>query len=120
MRKRGPGWVYPQRKRCMRCRQCFAWTIVDGLYDSYRCAGKPEPMWRGAPVDAYDRVDLGARFNDPDDWPRQHYVPQADGGKRPKVAYVSESAAEYSARQNGKQAYVCEYCEAWHIGSPRR
>lgn len=100
MRRRGPAWVFPDRKRCMTCRRYFGFTVIDGLYDSWGCAGRTDP-------------DLAP----PEDWPREHYVPQAGGGRKPKRAFLEERKARRAATRNRKEAYRCGYCGQWHIGS---
>lgn len=100
--RRGPGWVYPDRKRCLGCRSYFGFVVLNGLYCSARCARVPQ-------VSA-----------DPADWPREHYsiMPHSDGVRRVKRDWVSVADAERAAVRNGKQAYRCGYCLGMHIGSP--
>lgn len=103
---RGLLHIYPDRKRCYRCRSYFGFVVVDGLYDSYECAGRPDP-------DA-----------DPELWPRQHYK-WRNGQKVAKNVFEDGRAAELAARsQTGRtsklySAYVCGWCGRWHIGSLR-
>lgn len=100
---RGSGWLYPERKRCMGCRSYFGFLIVDGLYDSWQCAGRPNP--NDAP---------------PEQWPREHYVPQKDGTRKVKRAFLEERKVQQFAKRNGKTAYRCSYCNQWHIGTIRK
>lgn len=100
MSRRGLAWLYPDRKRCMTCRRYFGFLVVDGLYDSYECAGRPNPD-----------------DTPPDLWPREHYVPRPGGERRPKAAFLSEKAAQRAAERHGKEAYRCGFCGDWHIGS---
>lgn len=97
---RGPSWLYPDRKRCRTCRQYFGFLVVDGLYDSYECAGRPRP-----------------EDTPPDLWPREHYVPRPGGERRPKAVFLTEKAAQRAAERHGKEAYRCSFCRDWHIGS---
>lgn len=99
-RMRGPLWRYPDRKRCYRCRSYFGFLIVDGLYDSFECAGRPDP-------DA-----------DPERWPREHFS-WSNGERRRKRSWASERAAGSAARKRDKSAYRCGWCGGWHIGSLR-
>lgn len=100
MRQRGPEWRYPNRKRCLRCRRYFGFLVVEGLYDSYPCAGRSDPSL--AP---------------PDEWPREHFA-RVGGERKPKRAWAGRRIAERQARLYGKEAYVCGFCNEWHIGSP--
>lgn len=100
MSERGLGLLYPDRKRCRRCRRYFGFLVVDGLYDSYECAGRPRP-----------------EDTPPDLWPREHYVPRPGGERRPKAVFLSQGAAERAATRHGKEAYRCGFCGDWHIGS---
>jgi hypothetical protein len=93
------GILGTDRKRCLRCRKYFTWFVVDGKWCSNECAG---------------RVGIS---DNPDDWPRRHYVPAGPGGpKRPKVQYTHQEA-DIAAENAGKTAYHCTYCGNWHIGS---
>lgn len=91
--------LYPERKRCAACRKYFCWSVIDGLYDSRECAGL-EPL-----------------SDDPADWPREHYVRDHDRPVRKKVDWLYEDRAKRKARKEGKEAYRCNYCFGWHIGS---
>ncbi len=99
--RRGLAWRYPDRKRCARCRRYFGFLVVKGLWCSYACARLPNPA-----------LVL------PDDWPREHYSKRG-GVRRPKRAWRDQRAAERAAKLNGKQAYVCGFCNEWHIGTSR-
>ena len=99
---RGLTWIYPDRKRCYRCRKYLGITIIDGLYDSYACAGRPHP----------DRAP-------PETWPRQHFV-WVNGQRRPKAVWDDQRQAQRAAKRNNKDAYVCDFCGCWHIGKKRR
>lgn len=98
---RGQALLYPDRKRCLACRRYFGFLVVDGLYDSWECAP------RGRPSD------------NPEDWPREHYVPLPGGVKREKHSYWYRSGAERAADRQGKGAYRCGYCRNYHIGTNR-
>lgn len=100
--RRGPAWVYPERKRCFGCRSFFGFIVLSGLYCSARCARVPEIS------------------TDPADWPREHFsvVPHSNGVRRAKRDWVTQDQADAAAQRNGKQAYRCGYCLGMHIGSP--
>ncbi|HEU4752317.1 MAG TPA: hypothetical protein VFU47_04340 [Armatimonadota bacterium] len=100
MPERGLGLLYPDRKRCRACRRYFGFLVVDGLYDSYECAGRPRP-----------------EDTPPDLWPREHYVPKPGGVRQPKAVFFTERAAQRAAERHGKEAYRCSFCRDWHIGS---
>jgi hypothetical protein len=87
--------LYPQRKRCLKCRKFFGPLVVAGLYCSYTCRGGEVPR-RGV------------------DTPRQC---RRQGGK-PKRAYMSEAEAQAAAEElgDGLTAYQCFNCQLWHIG----
>jgi endogenous inhibitor of DNA gyrase (YacG/DUF329 family) len=89
---------YPERVRCGKCRKYFAWVVFQGVFCSRECAELP-------PVD------------DPDDWPRQHYVIGSNGVKREKRDWQSMGLAKEKAKKFHKTAYRCDYCLGWHIGS---
>ncbi len=96
--------VYPQRKRCGTCRGFFGFMVLAGLWCSHECAGHPPPSAEAA------------------DWPREHYVPlgwHGQRGRRAKQVFDSEQEAERTARQMGKDPYLCSYCLSWHIGKSR-
>lgn len=97
--KRGVALLYPQRKRCYRCRRFFGFLILAGLWCSYRCAGHPEPS------------------RNPAAWPRGHFVPWGWGRRKAKKVFDDEAEAlEYPTRGD-KSAYLCGYCLTWHIGT---
>lgn len=98
--KSGKLWVYPDRKRCFKCRKYFGFLILDGLYDSYECAGRqPE---------------------NPDDWPREHFVPvKGTNLKKPKHVFLTLREAQREAKRTGKTAYQCGYCANFHVGTQK-
>lgn len=98
---RTEGLVWPQRQRCRKCRNYFGWTIVDGLFCSYECAGLPEPS------------------RDPADWPRQHTVRYQGRAKR--VFWVESEARDWLRDNNvkDKEPYRCDFCRQWHVGRIR-
>lgn len=106
-----PNLIYPRRKRCRACRAYFGFLVVDGMYCSYACAGRPKP-------------DESTR----NDWPRQHYklarprygsleFGKVSWIKVEKKAFPNQRIADLEAKRCGKQAYRCSYCNRWHIGS---
>lgn len=80
----------------------FGFAVIDGLYCSWRCAGRSGPS------------------EDPADWPREHFTkaPHSDR-RRPKHGYLTQGEAEQAAIWNHKTAYRCSYCSEFHIGSRR-
>lgn len=96
--------VYPERKRCARCRSYFCWMVVFGLFCSRECAQIP-------PISS-----------DPQDWPRHHYAIRPDSGDRKeKRVFPSVNSARRFLKRNriqGKEIYRCAYCWELHIGSP--
>lgn len=104
MNKRGEDLKYPERVRCLNCGRFFAWLVLDGLYDSYECAGRTDPA----------KVPKG-------EWPRKHYY-MKNGEQLPKRAFDSEQDPEAIrlARLMGKDLYSCDFCGQWHIGTNRR
>lgn len=98
--QRGQALLYPERKRCLACRRYFGFLVVDGLYDSWECAGR-HPL-----------------SSNPDDWPREHYVPERPWRpKREKHAWLTLTEAERVASKFNKEAYQCGFCCKYHIGS---
>jgi hypothetical protein len=99
-RRGGAGHLWPRRKRCLTCNRCFGFDVIEGKFCAYECAGRPRPS------------------DDPEQWPREHYVLK-DGRRMPKRSYRSLAHAEQAAGRERKQAYLCDYCGTWHIGSVR-
>jgi hypothetical protein len=95
-------WLYPARMRCRACRKFFGPVVVKGQYCSYECAGERDP----ATVP-------------PSEWPRKHIIkwgwpPQA------KRQYFCEGDAKAARNKADQNAYLCDFCWHWHIGSPSR
>src|SRR5262245_27937176 len=94
--------LWPQRKRCRKCRRYFGFAVVAWLYCSYECADIPVPL-------------LG-------DLPRQCFLSPKRGGHAKKGFVLREDAeAHVQAQQrNGKDPYLgvypCEHCSHFHIG----
>lgn len=100
---RGRDLRYPERVRCFTCGNFFAWLVLDGLYDSYECAGRKDP------------ADVPE-----EEWPRKHYYPK-EGRRIPKRAYnAREGEAARLANLMGKDLYLDDFCGQWHIGTNRR
>lgn len=106
MKPRGAALIFPERKRCRACRNYFGFLVVDGMYDSYACAGRPDP--EDAP---------------PESWPREHRTTRVRwNGERIIVAkrdFQTWKSAKRWAKVHGKQAYRCGFCNGLHIGSLR-
>lgn len=101
-RSRRGDLVYPERQRCLACRNYFGPLVIQGYYDSYACAGMPAPS------------------DDPADWPRGHYFIK-DGRPQKKASFPCEGEARQAIpdRVKGMNAYPCDYCGMWHIGTLR-
>lgn len=85
----------------MTCRNLFGFLIVDGLYDDYACAGRIPPS--EAP---------------PEQWPREHFVfDRRTREKKVKATYYDERTAQRHARKANKTAYLCTFCQLFHIGT---
>lgn len=97
--RRGERFLFPARKRCMRCRSFFGFLVLAGLWCSYECAGHPVPS------------------SDPADWPREHRLVWRL--QRAKRAFDSEDEANGWTVRQGKTAYPCGYCLMWHVGTTR-
>lgn len=95
------GLLYPERKRCAKCRRYFGPIVISGLWCSRKCAGAAE---------------ISA---DPKDWPREHFSWGGHGRvPRAKTDFQLPTVARREAKRYGKEAYQCGYCLGWHIGSP--
>lgn len=99
--------LYPERKRCRKCRSYFGFEIIERLYCSYECAGKPRP----------DR-------SDPSSAPRECALPAYKGGGFKRSYELLEEAEEVAARsrEQGRplsEAYQCSYCLYFHVGNRR-
>lgn len=99
--------LYPDRKRCRKCRSYFGFLIVDRLYCSYACAGVPAPpLWDP---------------NNPLIYPRKcrTAIPPYTDTWKPKQRFDTPEEAEKALLQApGKEVYHCDFCRHWHIGSP--
>lgn len=100
----GAALLFPERKRCRTCRSYFGFVVIDLMYDSYICAGRPDP-WN----------------TPPDEWPREHrsWRRRWDGKRLivPKADWGTWRRAERAAKKRGKTAYRCTFCNGLHIGS---
>lgn len=95
--------LYPVRQRCRKCRRFFGPLVVDGLYDSWECAGRTPPE------------------QESESWPREHFrwsVPWWQGRQSKVEKAAFETEAEALAEPN-KTAYVCSYCHKWHRATLR-
>jgi hypothetical protein len=92
--------VWPERKRCRKCRRYFGPLVLDGKFCSYHCAGHDVPSI------------------DPADWPRGHRRwdhPNIQWVE--KVPYLSEEEALRTGHR--VRAYRCGYCLMWHRATVR-
>lgn len=99
---RGEALKYPERVRCLKCGRFFGPLVIDGLYDSYECAGRKDP------------ADVPEA-----EWPRKHYYPK-EGRRIPKRAFNGPEEGSRLARLLGKDLYPCDFCGQWHIGTDHR
>ena len=95
--------LYPERKKCRRCRGAFTFIVIDRQYCSYDCAGVPAP--------------------DVTEHPRSCWTDQLD----PKYCYYTPDDADRAARLHNEarnprerlHAYYCDRHHMWHIGRPQ-
>lgn len=92
--------LYPERMRCRRCRRYFAWLVVDRLYDTYECAGRPHPY-----------------FTRP--WSREHVTRQGEE-KRAFFWPEDPEIAKVLAGDRTLGVYQCSQCGNWHVGHKKR
>jgi hypothetical protein len=98
---------WPDRVRCYRCRNFFAFFVVDNLFCSWECSGRnPEPE-----ADPYPPGEPGP------DVPRECRLMTK---KRWKKRYKTRDDAQKYIDQNpkviGLQPYKCGNCEFHHVG----
>lgn len=96
-----PETLYPKRQRCKTCGKGLKTVILDGLYDSYKCAGVPEPSRdvNLAPRNCKRMVDNKW------DW-KQRYT---------YLAAVPQRLRDDPATN----VYWCNYCHYLHVGHNR-
>lgn len=102
--RRGPQWVYPDRRRCFACRNYFGFSIIKGLYCSYQCAGMPQP-------------DLSPNG------PRWCVKPSRMKGGGLKRWFDSQAEAEafiLKIRDPYLSSYCCDNCGSFHVGHSYR
>lgn len=139
-RRRGVEWIYPDRSRCLRCRNYFGFVVIEDLYCSERCAGLPLMKF----PDYIRTVPVFTDGQDLSRWPRQC----RNGLRRrfkPKARYQSLEDAQLVAYRrdpweavrtagNGPvrlfyrpdrwpemvsspmEVYHCDHCGYFHIG----
>lgn len=96
--------LYPQRKRCRKCRKFLCFVVVDLVFCSYICADVEPPS------------------DNPTDWPRKHWR-RGDGGQRVEKKYFSypgEASANDHVTKKIMNVYYCDYCHTFHLGHPPR
>lgn len=97
---------WPDRMRCYECRSYLSFLVVDRLYCSWHCAGRPP--------DPEDPLFPQSRPGP--DVPRQCTLA---GRRRYKRRYPSLGDARRAANASlepGIMAYECSYCGFFHIG----
>lgn len=101
MSARGESHVYPQRRRCLKCRNFFDFIVIKRLYCSYSCA---------------DMFDVSAM--PVDQLPRQ--CSSFRGTRRvAKNWYDTPEQAEVDAVKAGTRSYYCNMHGCWHLGALR-
>lgn len=93
--------LYPERQRCAKCRKAFALVVVDGIYDSYACAGIRAPSTRLSDTPR----ECKRMVNDKWDF---------------KQRYRSEEEVPLKLRNDpGTNIYRCQNCHHLHVGHSR-
>jgi hypothetical protein len=104
--------LYPVRVRCYACRRFFGFEVVDRLYCSWACAGRPEPefpLWPTGPagpkVPRECKLGLTGR--------------RSSTFKRRFRSLQAALAAAEASPVSGLDVYPCSYCGFFHVGHPR-
>lgn len=93
--------LFPKRSRCKKCGKKLEAIVLDGLYDSYACAGLPAPHTK---VEAAPR---GCRLERAGVW-------------QWKQRYRYEGEVPLKLRQDpATNIYSCEHCHFLHVGHSR-
>jgi DNA-binding XRE family transcriptional regulator len=96
-----PETLYPKRQRCKTCGKGLKDIVLDGLYDSYKCAGVPEPK---------KNIDAAPR----------NCKRMIDGKWGWKTKYKYEGAVPQRLRDDpATNVYRCDYCHYLHVGHSR-
>jgi len=96
--------VYPARRTCRGCGATLAHVgmVYAGMYCSYYCAGVEAP-----------------NFDDVMSLPRGCRRRVGDDRWLPKRRWPSKAIARSAAR-HGEDAYYCDHCLTWHVGTSWR
>jgi hypothetical protein len=108
---RGASLVWPERKRCYRCRRYFGFEIIRGLYCSRECAGlapivrvESVPLPKGTVIRTLPRSCRTVMWKGPK--AKQRFRTMAE----------AEQAAEQQENDPEIQAYECPNCKFYHLG----
>jgi hypothetical protein len=102
-RERSELLLFPERRKCRKCRIKFTFIIIDRQYCSYDCAGIVPPDVKEKPRSCW--TDIGD----------------------PKYCYFTPDDADRAARihnfdrtpRDRLHAYYCDRHHMWHIGRPQ-
>lgn len=92
--------LWPTRQRCRKCRNYFGFfLVVDRMYCSYECAGRPDPREGLDPKDAPRccRVWVQGVW----EWKRTYWTMGDAIARGPKNTVT----------------YRCGFCDNWHLAS---
>lgn len=90
--------LYPERTKCKKCRKTLNQTVIDGMYDSYSCAGIPTPS---------SNVEEAPR----------HCKRMIDNRWGWKTKYRStQEVPEHLRTDPATNIYTCDYCHFFHVG----
>lgn len=93
--------LFPARQRCKTCKKKLTTVVIDGLYDSYRCAKLPEPDRD------VDKAPRHCKRMVNDTW-----------GWKTKFKYEGE-VPEKLRNDPATNIYRCDYCHYLHVGHSR-
>lgn len=90
--------LYPERTKCKKCRKTLNSVVIDGLYDSYTCAGLPAPE---------NNVEKAPR----------HCKRMIDNRWGWKTKYRSaDEVPVHLSSDPATNIYVCDNCHFLHVG----
>jgi hypothetical protein len=99
--RRGPEWLFPDRRRCIVCHHYFGFEVLERLYCSVSCARTVVPGY----------THPSTR---PQDAPRTCRV-WRDGAWVWKHRYTTRKAARRKATREGLHVYRCPNCGVFHL-----
>jgi hypothetical protein len=101
--------LYPERKRCRKCRRFFSFTPpIDLLYCSWECAERDAPVGPDPEVVPREcrKRDAGLDGN----WKSWAWKARFE---------TRQEALNCLGNGSGMDVYPCNYCGFWHIGHSR-